>query len=137
MQEERTLWEGHPSHVKDLGFHLVCWSLVIGIPFSIWRYLETRFCRYEVTSERIRVTTGVLSRRMDEIELYRVKDTTIDQPFFLRLFGLANLVVTTSDASTPTVVLKAIPDATSLRENLRGSVEKLRDRKRVREVDYN
>ena len=65
MLDEKTLWEGHPSHVKDLVFHAVCWTVIIGIPFSIWRYLETRFCRYEVTSERIHLTRGVLSRRMD------------------------------------------------------------------------
>jgi uncharacterized membrane protein YdbT with pleckstrin-like domain len=137
VQDERTLWEGHPSHLKDLGFHLVAWALFVGIPFSLWRYLETRFCRYEVTSERIRVTRGVLSRRMDELELYRVKDTTIDQPFFLRLFGLAHLIVQTSDASDARVVLQAIPEAGELRESLRGCVEKLRDRKRVHELDTN
>ena len=43
---------------------------------SLARYLETRFTRFEITSERIRITTGVLSRRMEELELYRVKDTT-------------------------------------------------------------
>jgi uncharacterized membrane protein YdbT with pleckstrin-like domain len=137
--EERTLWAGHPSHVKDLGFHVVCglfcW-LIVPLAMMLWRYLTTRSERYEVTSERIRVTTGVLSKTMSELELYRVKDAGIVQPLFLRIFKLSNLVLKTSDVSSPLLVIPAIPDAQVLRENLRGCIEKARDRKRVREVDY-
>jgi uncharacterized membrane protein YdbT with pleckstrin-like domain len=137
---ETMIWEGHPSHVKDLGFHLLCLlfaPLVVPLFLMLWRCLETRFQQYEVSSERIRITTGVLSRRMEEIELYRVKDTAIDQPFFLRLFKLANVVIQTSDASTPQLVIPAIGDARELHENLRGCVEKMRRKRGVREVDYN
>jgi uncharacterized membrane protein YdbT with pleckstrin-like domain len=137
--EERPLWEGHPSHLKDLGFHLVCLALaplIVPLALMLWRYLDTRCERYEVSSERIRVTRGILSKRMDELELYRVKDTTLVQPFFLRIFGLAHLVIDTSDASTPRLVVPAIPQARMLRENLRGCVEKMRAKKGVRELDY-
>lgn len=137
-QEERSIWEGHPSHIKDLGFHIAVFVFTIGVgfPFMIWRWLETRCRRYDVSSERIQLTRGVLSKRIDELELYRVKDTSIDQPIFLRLFGLANLVIKTSDKSTPTLTLEAIPEASVLRENLRGCIEKLRAEKGVREIDY-
>lgn len=137
--EETTIWEGHPSHIKDLGFHIVCgllcW-LVVPLGMMLWRYLGTKCHRYEISSERIRRTTGILSKRMEEMELYRVKDTSIDQPFFLRLFGLSNLVIKTSDSSTPEIIIRAIPDAKGLRENLRGCIEKMREKKGVREVDY-
>ena len=138
-EEEQTVWEGHPSHVKDLGFHIVCglfcW-LIFPLGFMLWRYLSTRFRHYELTNERLRLTRGVLSKRMDELELYRVKDSSIDQPFFLRLFKLANVVIRTSDVSTPRITLQAVPDAQAIRESLRGCVEKMRDKKRVREVDF-
>jgi uncharacterized membrane protein YdbT with pleckstrin-like domain len=138
-EEETTIWEGHPSHIKDLGFNVVCVllsPLVFPLFAMLWRYLETKKCQYEITTERLRMTTGILSKRMDELELYRVKDSSIDQPFFLRIFKRANVVINTSDASTPRITLIAIEDARAVRENLRGCVEKMRDRKRVREVDY-
>lgn len=138
-EEERTLWEGHPSHLKDLGTHIVCGLLfwtVVPLGIMLWRYLETRHTWFEVTSERIRLTRGILSKRVDEMELYRVKDSRLDQPFFLRLFGLSNLVIKTSDQSTPIIIIHALPEAEVLRENLRGCVEKLRQAKGVREVDY-
>ena len=140
MDDERVLWSGHPSHAKDLGYHFWCWVfcfLVVPLGISVARYLQTRFTRFEVTSERIRITTGVFSRRMEELELYRVKDTAIAEPFLLRVvFKLGHLVLRTSDTSHPVFVIPAVPDVRQLREELRGCVEKIRAEKGVREVDF-
>lgn len=140
MDEERVLWSGHPSHAKDLGYHLLCWlfaPLVFPLFMSLWRYLETRFTRFEITNERIRITTGVFSRQMEELELYRVKDTSLVEPFLLRvLFKLGHLVLRTSDASHALLVIPAVANVRTLREEIRGCVEKVREAKRVREVDF-
>ena len=140
MDQERVLWSGHPAHAKDLGYHLLCWvfsPLVFPLFMSLARYLQTRFTRIEITSERIRITVGVFSRRMEELELYRVKDTSIAEPFLLRvLFKLGHLVLRTSDASNPLLVIPALPDVRHLREELRGCVEKIRAVKGVRELDF-
>jgi uncharacterized membrane protein YdbT with pleckstrin-like domain len=90
---------------------------------------------YELTSQRLRITRGILNRRLDELELYRVKDYVMEQPLLLRVFGLGNITVVTSDATTPTVALRAIAGATDVREKLRNAVQAERDRKRVRELD--
>ena len=79
--------------------------------------------------------TGVLNKRVDELELYRVKDYAMEQPLMLRLVGLGNVTMVTSDASTPTVAMRAIPGAEQVREKLRSAVQAERDRKRVRELD--
>jgi len=59
----------------------------------------------------------------------------MDQPLFLRMLGLGNLTLVTSDASTPTIAIKAIPGVEDVREKLRAAVSSERDRKRVREMD--
>jgi hypothetical protein len=56
----------------------------------------------------------------------------LQEPFVLRLFGLGNLVLLTHDESNPTVVLRAIPGAKALRDQIRQHVEECRDKKRVR-----
>jgi membrane protein YdbS with pleckstrin-like domain len=140
--DEQFVWEGRPSQIVNLGDFIVCglfcW-LVVPLFIALWRWLEVRCTRYEVTTQRFRVTHGVLSRRTDELELYRVKDTTFDQPLLLRLFALANVLIASSDVSTPRTAIRGLPseEARRLRETLRTCVERLRDRKRVREVDYN
>ena len=140
MDEERVLWAGHPSHKKDLTFHVVCWllsPLIVPMVMSVIRYLETRTHRFEVTSERIRVTSGILSRHMEELELYRVKDTSLLEPFLLRvLFKLGHVVIRTSDSTHRILVIPAIANPNGLREQIRGCVEKLREQKGVREFDY-
>lgn len=138
---ETQVWTGRPSQIANLGAFiwcgLLCW-LVIPIFVAIWRYLLVRTMRYELTNQRFRVTSGVLARRTDELELYRVKDSEFSQTLFQRLFGLGTIVMATSDESSPVAVIASIPAsrAKELREEIRNLVEDLRDRKRVREVDY-
>jgi len=65
-----------------------------------------------------------------------VKDYTLEAPFFYRLFGLGNVKILTSDRSNPEIVLKAVPGARKLMDDIRTHVELRRDQKRVREVDF-
>lgn len=138
---ETLVWSGRPSQVANLGVFIGCsvfFWLVIPIFVGIWRYLLVRTMRYEVTSQRFRVTSGVLSRRIEEVELYRVKDSAFRQSLFQRLFGLGSVALVTSDATTPDAVIESISArlAKDLREQIRDLVEDLREAKRVREIDY-
>ncbi len=138
---ETQVWTGRPSQIVNLGGFiwcaLLCW-LVIPILVAIWRYLLVRTMTYELTTQRFRVTHGVVARRTDELELYRVKDSEFSQTLFQRLFGLGTIAMATSDESSPLAVIACIPAsrAKELREQIRNLVEDLRDRKRVREIDY-
>jgi uncharacterized membrane protein YdbT with pleckstrin-like domain len=117
--------------------HWVLLVVTLGLwaPFALVAYLKTRCTDYALSNERLFLKTGVLSRHEDQIELYRVKDTRLEQPFALRVVGLSNVVISTSDASHPLLVLSAIKNGQEVREHLRSHVEKARDKKRVRELD--
>ena len=65
-----------------------------------------------------------------------MKDTNIIRPFWLRAFGLSTIKADTSDRTHPVVTMEAIRDGVNVRELLRKEVERLRDKKRVREVDF-
>lgn len=162
---EQTIWRGSPSQVVNLGVFVLCgilaalaipvviglqiWQvpnfglialIVLGlalIPVAIafWNWLKTRSDVYELTSERILHSWGIFSRSTDTLELYRVKDIRVEQPFFLRLFGRCNIVLHTSDQTNPVFVFPAMPVALGLQDQLRTQVEARRDAKRVREVD--
>jgi uncharacterized membrane protein YdbT with pleckstrin-like domain len=138
-EEELTIWEGRPSHVKDLGYYSLCLilaPLIVPLALMLWRYLDTRFHQYDITNERLRVSKGVLSKRTKETELYRVTETSLDQPLFLRIFRRANVVIRVADSATSEIVIRAIPRASAVREDLRRCVETMRDKKRVRSVAY-
>ncbi len=155
---ETVLWSGHTSQWVHFGYYLLCIILAVGIVFAatipalftgglayaaliipviMWliRWFVTKSTSYELTTQRLRIRSGILNRRVDELELYRVKDYAMEQPLFLRIVGLGNLSMVTSDASTPTLAIRAIPDIEAVREKLRTAVQAERDRKRVRELD--
>ena len=151
---EAVLWKGHTSQWVHFWYYFFCLLLAAGalagvpftgglsaaglvVPICMWmvRWWITRTTVYELTTQRMKVTRGILNRRLDELELFRVKDYVMDQPLFLRLVGLGNLTLVTSDASTPRIVLRAIADVQAVRETLRTAVQSERDRKRVRELD--
>ena len=154
MSDETTLWKGSPSQWLNLGPFTAGLILVIGIAvagtyFTLawlgvlvpaaymgWRFLVVRCQVFELTSQRLRITTGVINQNIDEIELYRVKDTLMVRSWWMRLTGLASISTQTSDRSLPTLVIPAISNGTELREQLRKQVEAQRDTKRVREMDF-
>jgi hypothetical protein len=78
----------------------------------------------------------VINQHIDEIELYRVKDTLALRPWWMRLTGLASISMETSDRTLPSLAIPAIRDGMEMRETLRKQVELQRDKKRVREMDF-
>lgn len=151
---EAILWKGHSSQWVHFWFYFFCLLLAIGcvvgavstaglaligliVPAIMWglRWWMTRATFYELTTQRLRITTGILNRRLDELELYRVKDYVLEEPLLFRMLKLGNLNIVTSDSSSPLIAMHAISDVHDVREKLRAAVQSERDRKRVREMD--
>lgn len=156
--EETLLWRGTPSQWTNFGVYFFCLILAAGVVAAyffvpgepqplillglivpvLWgfgRWLGTRFHVYEITSERIKTTTGILSRRTSELELYRVRDYSLVEPFWLRLVGRGNIVLTTADRTTPQVVLHAVPQAPVLKDQIRAHTERMRQLRGVRDLE--
>lgn len=163
MDSEQTLWKGTPSQILHLpslflgivfaialtvaalltavltgplAFAAIAAAWVVCLLPWLCKAVATRFDNYELTCERFRHSFGVLHRKIEVLELYRVKDMRIEMPLHFRIFGLSRIILETSDRSTPTVVLNGIPGGLALADLIRKNVETMRDRKRVREVDY-
>lgn len=98
--------------------------------------MQVKCLKFELTSERLKVISGVLNRSTEEIELYRIKDTSFEEPFYFRIFGLGNIRIYTSDRSLPELNITALPKGKAFREKLRDLVEDIRTKKNVREVDF-
>ena len=112
--------------------------ILMGIP--VWKimisYLTVKNTNYQLTEERLITKKGILSREIDEMELYRVKDYQINSPFFQRIFSLGTIVLDTSDKSDPFLSLNAVKNPEKIRDMLRTQVEALRLKKGVREIDH-
>jgi len=133
MSTETVIWKGTSSQVKNVWWFAAC-ILVIPIPWAIWHWLKVKCRVFTLTNERLMIESGVLNKSQDLIELYRVRDLQVNQPFWLRLFGLENISLITTDLTTESVMLDYMPSALNLRDKFREHVEECRRRKGVREV---
>jgi membrane protein YdbS with pleckstrin-like domain len=127
------LWEGRPSQLTNLSVFIL-WSWTIIVPLS--QYLKTRFTIYQLFPQTIVLKTGILSQSIDNIELYRVRDYSIEKPFLLRFFGLGNIVLITTDKSMGNFMLHAIKEPENVYNQIRNLVESSRKRTGTREVDF-
>ena len=131
---EEHVWKGGPSQWTNLWWFVAC-VLVIPIPWAIYKFLKTATTDFTMTSQRLRIETGILARQTEEIELYRVRDTAISQSLFEGIFGLGTIQVSSSDPRTPEFPLRGIPKPHEVREHFRLHTELMRRSRGVRDID--
>ena len=159
MSEEETVYTQSPSQILNLMSFvttaIACTAIIIvyillkdKLPWQIMllciipltasflKFLKVKCMKYELTNERLKIISGILNRSTEEIELYRIKDTSFEEPFIYRIFGLGNIELMTSDRSLPELTILALPKGKEFREKLRDLVESIRTKKNVREVDF-
>ena len=159
MSEEQILFRGSPSMLTRFGALFIGFLVLAGgitgyfltpppynwillglaglaLIYMIGVISVVKATQYEITTERIRLRTGIFTKRTEEVELYRALDTSLIEPLSLRMFGLGTIEVRTADASQPKVWLEAIHRARTVREDLRKHIEECRDRKRVRMTEF-
>lgn len=108
---------------------------VIGLICLLWASMSGRTYKYELTSQRLLITRGLLGRTTDSLELYRVRDIQILQPFSQRIAGLHTIRLVTDDSVAPRVIIPDVPANLDLPNKLRHYVEECRVAKNVRDVN--
>lgn len=131
---ERVLFDGRPAVIDGLG-PLLLVVVTIGLA-AIYFWLRALGVHYRVTTRRIVIERGLLSKRMEQVDAQRINDFVVDRPFGQRLLGTGNLILHTLDATTPNVEVRGIrTDVTALYEQLRAAVESERSRRGVRIIE--
>jgi uncharacterized membrane protein YdbT with pleckstrin-like domain len=126
----------------SLGFLLLAWRFWPGLVwisllsavFGLYRFWFIRSVCYTITPEIIRIRRGIFFKRTDQVELYRVKDYILTQPFLLQICGLMNLTLKSTDPENPVVWLRGMP-ASDLVDTLRGYVQKARRNNKIYELN--
>ena len=135
--EKKVIYEGSPSQVVNLGVIILdvlfCW-LIIPLIMMIVRILQTKYTKTTITTKEIVTEHGVLSKKVDELLLKRVTDVQMSQPLWLRIFGLSNLILASTDVSNPTLTIKGIPNGKQVWQELRDAIAE--ERKNVQEQEF-
>ena len=134
---EEVLFEGHPAVVKSVGTLLLC-IVTLGL-WLLPLWWSSRSRHYRVTNRRVVVELGLLSKRLEQVDLYRVSDYTVVRPLGQRMLGTGNLVLRTLDKTSPELSIIGIKtDVVALYERVRAATEVERARRgnaRIMEVE--
>jgi len=103
LEKEELLWSGRPY-------------LSIGV-------------RYELTTQRVRLIRGLLGRSYHEIELVRVRDTSVNQHLGERALNVGDVTITSNDPSHPEFTLNNVKDPMAVREMIRQATMKEKERR--------
>jgi len=132
---EQVLFEGNPAVIGSAGALLLT-LITVGLA-AVFFWIRSLGYRYRITNHRLVIEEGILSKRLEQIDLYRVTDYVVERPFGQRLLGTGNLIIQSNDRTTPTLRVEGIrTDIVALYEALRRSTEQDRVRRNVRTVDY-
>lgn len=96
---------------------------IFGLPLS--------FTVYTLTEEKLLIETGFLSKKEEEIRLYRIMDLTLNRPLGQRLFGVGTIHCCTADKSTPDFDIRCVKDPVNVKNMLSDMVEDQREKKRI------
>lgn len=99
-----------------------------------YRLLYIRSFQYLITAEYIRITRGIFFKRIDQVEMYRVKDYIITQSFILQLFRLMYLTLKSTDPENPVVLLQGIPES-DITDTIRDRVQEARKDNNIYELN--
>ncbi|MGC4122770.1 MAG: PH domain-containing protein [Myxococcales bacterium] len=132
MPEEKTVYEGRPAALDSLGRWILA-VLTVGIAALVY-WFKAIGTHLRLTDQRVILKLGVLSRKTEYLELYRVTDLEVEEPLFERMLGYGRLVVTSSDRNEAKLVLRGIKDPAQVADQLRVHVEEQKRRRRVATV---
>jgi hypothetical protein len=108
---ERLLWQGRP-----------------GWPLS---WINRILTRYKLTNERLIVEHGFIRRHVEQIDLFRVHDVDYRQGITERIFGMGDIGVETTDATSPDIKLKDVSDPNRVKDLIWHAARIERRRRRV------
>jgi len=123
--------------VADAQTTLMTKALGIVIPvavvavFFVGVNLARRSTMFRVTNTVIETERGLLSKRIDVLQLWRCRDVRYRQTLTDRILGIAHIEVFAQDATTPHLEIFGMPASRQLFEQLRDSIEIQRHAKNV------
>jgi membrane protein YdbS with pleckstrin-like domain len=159
--ERKVLYAGSPSWRAYFGEYAVITVATIGVPFIAWwiarkmaavppaetlavaiplamgaiafaaLHLWRRSKIFRISTTNIESEHGLLSKKIDVLELWRCRDVRYVQSFFDRIMAVARIEVHTADVTTPILQLAGLPASRQLFEKIRDSIEIQRQARNV------
>lgn len=101
---------------------------LFGLPLS--------FTKYMMTEDRLFIEQGFLSKKEDEVRLYRIMDVSLTRSFLQRIFGVGTIHCCSADKTMKDFDIISVKKPKDVKEQLSQLIEAQRDAKRVTNREY-
>ena len=129
VETESTLFVGHPAVIYNF-WQWIAVILTLGIAYVVY-WVRSISTSYEITTQRVRIERGILSKEKESVELFRIDHFDVYKPLGMRLINQCILHLRSSDASFPMVIIQGIPELETLADTLRECSLRERTRRQV------
>ena len=110
--EEETIEEMHPSlksyHFAWLVGILLLFAYGLGLIIIIGIFINSDSILYTITNKRIRTKRGILSSKIDEIDIDHIRNISLRQDFAGQTLGYGDILISTAGMSGYEIILKNI-----------------------------
>ncbi len=105
--------------------------LVAGLGWLAWLFAVRRSVRYNANTRTIDVETGIFSKTIETMQLWKVRDVEFHQSLLDRILNVAHIKVFTHDVTTPTLLMWGVPESREIFDRLKNSIELARQARNV------
>ena len=116
----QVLYAGSPSW-KAFFWRYVLLSVTVVGWFVLQWWRKSKLVK--ITDRNIDTETGMMSRRIETLQLWRVRDIDWTQSLFERLLGVATIHVFGTDRTDPTLLLRGLPADRALFDRLKEAID--------------
>jgi hypothetical protein len=126
-----------------IGIHKMDWGApgwllglfwLAGVPGLLWTYLTVISSKYKISLRRVETEHGVLAKKVESLELWRVLDVEYTQTVLDRMLDNGRIRLVSTDQTNPELILHGMPDHRKLFELLRDAVQAARHTNRPMEL---
>jgi membrane protein YdbS with pleckstrin-like domain len=123
---------------SELGFSKLFSLLPLGFALYMgWRvFVATRSISYRLTSQRLFIQVGLIGRKQEEIELFRITDVAVEQTPMERILKIGSIIVNSTDESLPLARLENLPEPEKYKDLLRNAYRQARTREGMRAGEF-
>jgi len=134
-----------PSHFMNIVWYLsptltfLFPPLVFPTLIMAWyKYFEIETWKYNFLERTIEERKGVFNVTQEEVQYYRIKSIMIEEPLWMRFFGLCVINIITSEQFKPRLTLYAVNDGEQLKDLISDMTYQWRLKMNIRDHDiYN
>ena len=128
-KDEKFYWQvtGSVADWKLNPLFLILTIATLGL-FLLIVKMYRQYHSYTLTSSRLIIVSGILGRRVDEVELFRIVNSISTQGPLDRFLNIGNIRIDSTD-KTGIVYMKKIPYPHEVRDSLRDAYTQARDKR--------